>query len=320
LAGAELPDMDVSMRGAVSIARRLVDPLSELVKIDPRSIGVGLYQHDVDQKRLATELRGSTEECVNSVGVDLNTASPALLEHVAGLSANLAQAVTKRRTEKGVFRSRQELREVRGIGPRIFQQAAGFLRIYGGSQPLDELPIHPESYGAAQELQGRCSTSSPGYCQQLRQLSQDTELAAQLGVGPETLVDIGTAMADAHSSSSSADPRCGQPPRIKLPSKKQASVDGGAIDAQEAGIGAGDLKPGMLLEGVVRNVVAFGAFIDIGVGHDGLLHASNYPRAVSGTRGVGISVNDRVEVSVLSAAAQPTERGKSKWRIQLSMK
>jgi len=319
IAGAELPDLDVSMRGAVSIARRLLDPLSELVKIDPQSIGVGLYQHDVDQKRLATELRGSTADCVNSVGVDLNTASPALLQHVAGLSAKLSQAVIKHRDESGTFRSREELQKVRGIGPRIFQQAAGFLRVYGGSQPLDELPIHPESYKAAQQLQGRCSPSTANHGQRLRQLGQDQNLAAELGVGLETLVDIGSALADAADSGSAtaSDPRCRQqPPRIKNPSQVKATADGGAIDAQEAGIGVADLKPGMLLEGVVRNVVAFGAFIDIGVESDGLLHVSNY-KGRAGT----ISVNDRVEVSVLSAEVQPANaRGKSSWRIKLSMK
>lgn len=305
LAAAELPDLDVCLRGAVSIARRLLDPLAELVKIDPRSIGVGLYQHDVDQKRLAEELRGAAMSCVNSVGVDLNTASPALLEHVAGLNGRLARSILKHREEKGGFKDRQELLKIKGFGPKSFQQAAGFLRIFGGSEPLDALPIHPESYAVAKSLQ-----DSPGDASE----ASVEALAVQFGVGVETMRDIRGALVEGATS----DPRRQEAPmRIKEPGKKTTQVGSTAIDAQEEGITASQLTPQMRLLGVVKNVVAFGAFVDVGVGHDGLLHISNYPPELRERSGP--SVNDQVEVTVLSAERRQ-ERGKDKWRIGLTMK
>lgn len=306
LAAAELPDLDVCLRGAVSIARRLLDPLAELVKIDPRSIGVGLYQHDVDQKRLAEELRGAAMSCVNSVGVDLNTASPALLEHVAGLNGRLARSILKHREEKGGFKDRQELLKIKGFGPKSFQQAAGFLRIFGGSEPLDALPIHPESYAVAKSLQ-----DSPGDASE----ASVEALAVQFGVGVETMRDIRGALVEGATS----DPRRQEAPmRIKEPGKKTTQVGSTAIDAQEEGITASQLTPQMRMLGVVKNVVAFGAFVDVRVGHDGLLHISNYPPELRSSRS-GPSVNDQVEVTVLSAERRQ-ERGKDKWRIGLTMK
>jgi len=307
LAAKELPDLDVSMRGAVSIARRLLDPLSELVKIDPHSIGVGLYQHDVDQKRLARELKGCTEDCVNAVGVDLNTASPALLTHVAGLSASLAQAVVAHREAHGPFASRRDLLAVRGLGQRAFHQAAGFLRVFGSPEPLDALPVHPESYEAARALQQRHGGRAEGIG------AVDIKaLAAELSVGAETLADIASALAG-----TAADPRSGQAPvRVKSALGQTTCSGEGAVDAQEAGLTVDMLRPGMRLEGVVRNVVAFGAFVDVGVGHDGLLHTSEYPPQANATLGV----NDRVEVSVLSLEQRGSAKGKDRWRIALSMR
>lgn len=309
LAAAEHPELDVSIRGAVSIARRLLDPLSELVKIDPKSIGVGLYQHDVDQKRLVKELKGGTEDCVNAVGVDLNTASPVLLEHVAGLTPTLAKAVVKHRTEHGVFATREGLLAVRGIGQRIFHQAAGFLRVHGGLEPLDALPVHPESYGAARGLRKRCGRQA----ERLEANGGVAALAKELGVGAETLADIVAALA----GGAGLDIRAGQPPpRIKVPGAAAAAAgEGQPLDAQEAGLTLKELKPGMLLEGVVRNVVAFGAFVDVGLGHDGLLHVSAYPY-----KGFVPSVNDRIVVVVRQASRAGGEQGKKeKWRIGLSM-
>ncbi|CAE8615358.1 unnamed protein product [Polarella glacialis] len=315
LAAAELPSLDVCLRGAVSIARRLLDPLSELVKIDPQSIGVGLYQHDVDQRRLAQELRGGTEDCVNAVGVDLNTASPVLLEHVAGLSASLAQAVVSHRSQHGAFRCRDDLLAVRGIGQRAFHQAVGFLRVHGGSEPLDELPVHPESYSIARELQ-RSFGSDVG---RLKSAGDEVKrLAVQLEVGAETLADIAAALAG------TVDPRSRlQPARVKMPvGAFAASIPGGpggtnAVDAQEIGLRVQELQPGMRLEGVVRNVVAFGAFVDVGVGHDGLLHVSQYPRQGKDDL---LSVNDRIEVSIVSTEQRGGPVGKERWRIGLSMR
>lgn len=302
LARKEFPDMDVTLRGAVSIARRLQDPLAELVKIDPKSIGVGLYQHDVDQKRLAKELAAAVEDCVNAVGADLNTSSPSLLERVAGLSGPMAQAIVARRESQGPFTNRQQLLKVKGIGARVFQQAAGFLRIFDGEEPLDATSVHPESYTAARAL-GRCGGHGG-----------DAALAGQLGVGAETLADIEVALVGA------VDPRSGQPPpRIKAPGATAAVSASGALDAQEAGITVESLTIGMRLQGVVRNVVAFGAFVDVGIGHDGLLHVSQFKDT--------LRVNDRIDVSVAKAESAPGKGGgrggrgggKVRWRIGLSM-
>lgn len=267
LARAELPDMDVSMRGAVSIARRLLDPLAELVKIDPRSIGVGLYQHDVDQKQLAASLDGVVESVVNRVGVEVNTASPALLEHVAGIGPKLAGAIVAHRDANGPFPGRAALRAVAGLGPKAYEQAAGFLRIRGGNNPLDAGAIHPESYKVAEKVMARAGMAADTPAREreallakLCEASPLEQLAAELDTGAPTLADILDQLV-----------RPGRDPRDDLPPPLLRS-DVLSID---------DLRPGMLLNGTVRNVVDFGAFVDIGVKHDGLLHKSRLPRAVS---------------------------------------
>jgi len=317
LAGKELPDMDVSMRGAVSIARRLLDPMAELVKIDPQSIGVGLYQHDVDHRRVVSELKAAVMDCVNSVGVDLNTASPSLLEHVAGLSAALARNIVEHRSARGPFASRAEVLAVKGVGPRAHHQAAGFLRVYGGSEPLDATPVHPESYEVAKRFM-RTRESYGGH--------DIAALAVAWGVGAQTLSDIEAALAGTVKDPREAQP----PPRIKAPgSGKRKSQGSGAVDAQESGITVDLLTPGLKLQGVVRNVVAFGAFVDIGVGHDSLLHVSQYPPTARG-RADALSVNDNVEVWV-QEATRSTGGGKGsagkgadgppskdRWRVSLT--
>ena len=279
LARAELPDMDVSMRGAVSIGRRLLDPLAELVKIDAKSIGVGLYQHDVDQKQLAASLDGVVESVVNRVGVEVNTASPALLEHVAGVGPKLAGAIVGYRDLNGPFPGRAALRKVPGLGPKAFEQAAGFLRIRDGENPLDAGAIHPESYGVAERVMAHAGivagTSVEDRQALLDRLCEEMpleQLAAKLGTGAPTLADILDQLV-----------RPGRDPRDDLPLPLLRS-DVLSID---------DLKPGMLLNGTVRNVVDFGAFVDIGVKHDGLLHKSRLPRNVA------LQVGDVIEVAIV---------------------
>ncbi len=287
LARAELPELDVTLRGAVSIARRAQDPLAELVKIDPKSIGVGLYQHDVDQKRLAQALDGVVEAVVNRVGVDVNTASPALLRYVAGIGPKLAEGIVAYRDEHGPFPSRRALRQVPGLGPKAFQQAAGFLRIRDGENPLDASAIHPESYAAAEALLARAGTSAAatpeereGPLAALRQRRSLAELAAELGTGEPTLADIFEQLV-----------RPGRDPRQDLP----APILRSDVMRME------ELVPGMRLRGTVRNVVDFGAFVDIGVKQDGLLHVSQIPR--DALPGVG----DVLEVEVLGVEI---ERGR----------
>ncbi len=296
LAGQELPDMDVTMRGAVSIARRLQDPLAELVKIDPQSIGVGLYQHDVDQKELNSSLDAVVESVVNAVGVDANTASPALLRYVSGIGPKTAEALVKRRDEQGAFQNRRELLKVSGIGPKGFQQAAGFLRIRGGKEALDNSPIHPESYPVVRALfdfMGVRGDESdlPAQMAALRREHSLDELADLLEVGRPTLADIMDALL-----------RPGRDPRDDLPKPLLRSD----VLKME------DLEPGMRLKGTVRNVVDFGAFVDIGVKQDGLVHISHMAdRYVRNPHSV-VSVGDVVDVTVLEVNP---ERG----RIALSM-
>ena len=287
LARAELPDMDVSMRGAVSIGRRLLDPLAELVKIDAKSIGVGLYQHDVDQKQLAASLDGVVESVVNQVGVEVNTASPALLEHVAGVGPKLAGAIVAHRDAYGPFPGRMALRAVPGLGPKAFEQAAGFLRIRDGENPLDAGAIHPESYGVAEKVMARAGVAAGMRNEEREALLNSLcekipleHLAAELGTGAPTLADILDQLV-----------RPGRDPREDLPLPLLRS-DVLSID---------DLKPGMLLNGTVRNVVDFGAFVDIGVKHDGLLHKSRLPRNAA------IQVGDVIEVVVVEV---DKERGR----------
>jgi uncharacterized protein len=287
LASAELPELDVSLRGAVSIGRRAQDPLAELVKIDPQSIGVGLYQHDVDQGALARSLDGVVETVVNAVGVDANTASPALLAHVAGIGPKLAERIVAHRDAAGPFPSRKTLRDVPGLGPKAFEQAAGFLRIRDGANPLDASAIHPESYRVASAVLAAANLA-PGTPPAERQAPLDAlvarrglaGLAEELGTGVPTLTDILDQLV-----------RPGRDPRADLPAPILRS-DVLAMD---------DLVRGMQLKGTVRNVVDFGAFVDIGVKQDGLLHKSQVPR------GTVLAVGDVIDVEVLSV--EP-ERGR----------
>jgi len=287
LAREEFPDLDVSIRGAVSIARRAQDPLAELVKIDPKSIGVGLYQHDVDQAALEHSLDGVVESVVNAVGVDVNTASPALLTHVAGVGPRLATSIVAHRDANGPYRARTALRAVSGLGPRAFEQAAGFLRIRGGEEPLDASAIHPESYPIARAVLERAGLSpatpigarKPALDALLKQIPLE-KLAAELGCGAPTLKDILEQLI-----------RPGRDPRDEAP----------APILRSDVLKAEDLAPGMTLKGTVRNVVDFGAFIDIGVKHDGLLHRSQIPF------GTVLKVGDILDVEILRIEA---ERGR----------
>lgn len=287
LARAELPELDVSLRGAVSIARRAQDPLAELIKIDPKSIGVGMYQHDVDQVRLTASLGGVVESVVNQVGVDVNTASPALLTYVAGIGPRLAEKIVAHRDAGGPFPSRRALLKVPGLGPKAFEQAAGFLRVRGGDVPLDASAIHPESYSVAQAVLRRAGTTLEAPTAE-RKAALDAllagrpleALAADLGAGVPTLRDILEQLV-----------RPGRDPREDLPPPILRS-DVLSMD---------DLVVGMQLKGTVRNVVDFGAFVDIGVKQDGLLHRSQTPR------GTVLHVGDVIDVEILRVEA---ERGR----------
>jgi uncharacterized protein len=279
LARQEFPELDVTIRGAVSIARRAQDPLAELVKIDPKSIGVGLYQHDVDQAALSHALDGVVESVVNNVGVDVNTASPALLTHVAGVGPKLATNIVAYRDANGAFRSRTDLRQVSGLGPKAFEQATGFLRIRLGTDPLDASAIHPESYPMARLVLERAglSPTTPGNERKpaLDALLARTpleKLAAELNCGIPTLKDILEQLV-----------RPGRDPRSDTP----------APILRSDVLKVEDLAPGMTLKGTVRNVVDFGAFVDIGVKHDGLLHRTQIPF------GTLLKVGDIIEVEIL---------------------
>ena len=297
VAREEFPDLDATQRGNVSIARRLQDPLAELVKIDPQAIGVGLYQHDLDQKALAGTLAGVVEDAVNHVGVDLNTASASLLGHVAGLNQKVAKAIVTHRQECGPFKRRDELKKVKGLGDRTFVQAAGFLRIRGGADPLDATAIHPESYAATRKLLASLGLdpADPGLgaAVKARRPALDVNaLAAELGLGVPTLTDI---LADLEKP--------GRDPREALP-RPHLRQDVLKLE---------DLKPGMRLTGTVRNVVDFGAFVDVGVKNDGLVHVSELSdRFVRNPLEV-VGVGDVIEVEVMEIDRQ---RG----RVSLSRK
>ncbi|WP_425500666.1 Tex family protein [Phyllobacterium pellucidum] len=253
-AAAEFPDLDVSLRGAVSIARRLQDPLAELVKIEPKSIGVGQYQHDVDQYRLARSLEGVVEDAVNAVGVDLNTASASLLARISGLGNSLAEAIIAYRNEVGPFKTRRDLLKVARLGPRAFEQCAGFLRIPDGTEPLDASAVHPEAYGVAKKIVSACGRD-------VRALMNDG--AALRALDPRVFVDDRFGLPTVRDIIAELE----KPGRDPRPEFKTASFADGIDDIK-------DLKPGMLLEGTVTNVAAFGAFVDIGVHQDGLVHLS----------------------------------------------
>ncbi len=296
LATEEFPEFDVGQRSAASIARRLQDPLAELVKIDPKAIGVGQYQHDMNQKHLSEALDGVVEDCVNRVGVDLNTASAPLLERVSGINKTIAKNIVKYREENGRFTDRKQLSKVSKLGPKAFEQCAGFMRISGGDNPLDNTSVHPESYNAAEkvlEVAGVDKTLISGGVKGLKRMLKDVKkLSEELDIGELTLNDIIDELE-----------KPGRDPRQDMP-KPILRTD---ILSME------DLTEGMILKGTVRNVIDFGAFVDIGVHQDGLVHISKltdkkfvkHPLEI-------VSVGDVVEVKVLSVDLK-------KKRIQLSM-
>jgi len=283
LGAEEFPDFDVALRSAVSIGRRLQDPLAELVKIDPKSIGVGQYQHDMNQKRLGETLSGVVEGSVNAVGVDLNTASPSLLSYVAGISSTVAKHILTYREENGKFTSRKELLKVNKLGPKAYEQCAGFLRIPGGTNPLDNTGVHPESYGVAEKW---LTYKKEGQSAPL------TAVAEQLAVGLPTLQDIIKELE-----------KPGRDPREDLPPPLLRS-DVLSLE---------DLQEGMILKGTVRNVIDFGAFVDIGVHQDGLVHISQLSDRYIKHPLEAVSVGDVVNVKVLSVDVK-------RKRISLTMK
>src|SRR5690606_7788571 len=250
----ELPELDVSLRGAVSIARRLQDPLAELVKIDPKSIGVGQYQHDVNQSEMARTLGTVVEDCVNAVGVDLNTASAPLLSRVSGLSSTVANSIVRWRDAHGAFKNRKQLMEVAGLGAKTFEQAAGFLRIRDGDNPLDMSGVHPETYPVVQKMiaaSGKPIKEWVGRADVIRSLKPEAFADEKFGI--VTVKDI---LAELE-----------KPGRDPRPDFKVARFNDGVEDIK-------DLQEGMILEGTVSNVAQFGAFVDLGVHQDGLVHVS----------------------------------------------
>jgi uncharacterized protein len=299
LGAEEFPNFDVALRSAVSIGRRLQDPLAELVKIDPKAIGVGQYQHDMNQKRLGEALNGVVEDCVNSVGVDLNTASPSLLQYISGISGAVAKNIVAYREENGKFVNRKQLLEVKKLGPKAFEQCAGFLRIPGGDNVLDNTSVHPESYGAAEKLlQMTGYTLEDVRANNIKDLQDKVaqldikQLSEELGIGIPTLRDIVNELL-----------KPGRDPRDELP-KPVLMSDVLHIE---------DLKPDMILTGTVRNVIDFGAFVDIGVHQDGLVHISQLSdKYVKHPMDV-VAVGDIVKVKVLDVDVQ-------RKRISLTMK
>ena len=299
LAAEEFPEYDVNLRSAVSIARRLQDPLAELVKIDPMSIGVGQYQHDMPQAKLAETLDGVVEDCVNAVGVDINTASSSLLQRVSGLNKTTAKNIVTFREENGAFTSRKQINKVPKLGPKAFQQCAGFLRVPESKQVLDNTAVHPESYEAAEKLLKLCSyTLDDVAANKLSELPQrlkavgKEKAAAECGVGIPTLEDIVSELL-----------KPGRDPRDELP----------PVLLRKDVLEIKDLRPGMELMGTVRNVIDFGAFIDIGVHQDGLVHISQISNKRIRHPSEVVSVGDVVKVVVL-------EVDEPKHRISLSMK
>ena len=298
LAAEEFPDYDVNLRSAVSIARRLQDPLAELVKIDPKAIGVGQYQHDCPQKELDAALDAVVEDCVNAVGVDLNTASQSLLRQVSGLTATTAKNIVAYREENGAFTSRAQLKKVPKLGPKAFQQCAGFLRVPESKELLDNTAVHPESYGAAGKLLALCGYTKKDVPGNLKELPDRmkayglAKLAAECGIGEPTLLDIAAELQ-----------KPGRDPRDELP-KPILRKD--VLEMK-------DLKPGMVLSGTVRNVIDFGVFVDIGVHQDGLVHISQVANRRLKHPSEAVQVGDVVKVMVL-------EVDEKRKRISLTMK
>lgn len=297
LGAEEFPDYDVSLRSAVSIGRRIQDPLAELVKIDPKSIGVGQYQHDMNQKRLGEALGGVVEDCVNSVGVDLNTASPALLSYVAGINVAVAKNILKYREEHGKFTARRELLKVAKLGPKAYEQCAGFLRLPESEMPLDRTGVHPESYAAAEGLLALCGYGLADVAARkvsglAKKIKSPEKTAAELGIGVPTLEDIMRELE-----------KPGRDPREDAP----APVLRSDVLSME------DLQEGMVLTGTVRNVIDFGVFVDIGVHQDGLVHISQICDRFIKHPLEAVKLGDVVQVKVLSVDLQ-------KKRIALTMK
>ena len=293
LATEEFPNFDVGQRSATSMARRLQDPLAELVKIDPKAVGVGQYQHDMNQKKLDEALGGVVEDCVNRVGVDLNTASFSLLSYISGISAALAKNIVAYREANGRFQSRRELLKVPKLGPKAFEQCAGFLRIQGGKEPLDATAVHPENYDAVKGLLHSLGLADdPASFRMAGLLVKDKKRTAErIGIGEVTLRDILTEL-----EKPARDPREDMPKPIL-----KSDV-----------LSIGDLTPGMKLKGTVRNIVDFGAFVDIGVHQDGLVHISRMADHRIKSPMEVVRVGDIVDVTVVSVDQQ---RG----RIALSM-
>jgi uncharacterized protein len=300
LATEEYPDINVSLRGAISIARRLQDPLSELVKIDPKAIGVGQYQHDVNQKKLSESLTGVVEDAVNSVGVDINTATPSLLSYVSGINGTIAKNIVKYRDENGELKQRKDLLKVPKLGPAAFKQCAGFIRVFNGKNPLEVTAVHPESYEAAEKLLTDLgySVDSLTNKSELEKLRTDlanvdiVKMSEKLGVGGLTLKDIIDELS-----------KPGRDPREDLP-KPILRSDVLKFD---------DLQEGMELTGTVRNVIDFGAFVDVGVKHDGLVHISQMTDRYIKNPSEVVSVGDIVKVKVLSI-------DREKQKVSLTMK
>ena len=292
-AAREFPTLDVSLRGAVSIARRLQDPLAELVKIDPKSIGVGQYQHDVDQSRLAKALAGAVEDAVNAVGVDVNTASPALLSYVAGVGPSLAESIVRFRDENGVFSSRAELSKVPRLGDKAFSQCAGFLRVNGGKEPLDASAVHPEAYDVARRIVKACGRD-------LRQIMGDEKSLKGLKAEQFVSGDFGL------PTVRDIIEELKKPGRDPRPEFKTATLMDGVNEVK-------DLRPGMRLEGTVTNVTAFGAFVDVGVHQDGLVHVSQLSDSFVDDPSKVVKAGQIVKVTVTSVDVNSK-------RIGLSMK
>lgn len=307
LAAEEYPDLDVTTRGAMSLGRRLQDPLAELVKIDPKHIGVGQYQHDINQKQLDNALTNVVEDCVNRVGVDLNTASPSLLSYIAGVNMGIAKNIVAYREENGSFTSRKELMKVAKLGEKAFKQCAGFMRIADGKEPLDSTSVHPESYKAAEEMMAKIGITkediAKGGAKDLdekiwqaypaKKLSESMKkMAADLEIGEMTLSDILAEM-----KKPARDPREDAPPVIFRNDVRSFE----------------DLKVDMELTGTVRNVVDFGAFVDIGVKQDGLVHISQLSNKFVKHPMDVVSVGDTVKVKILSI-------DRDKQKVGLTMK
>ena len=364
LATEEFPNFDVGQRSAASIARRLQDPLAELVKIDPQSIGVGQYQHDMNQKKLSETLSGVVEDCVNRVGVDLNTASASLLEHIAGISKPIAKNIVAYREENGRFTNRRQLLKVAKLGPKAYQQCAGFMRIQGGDNPLDATSVHPESYGAAQALLEKLGMTM----EEVRELGQRIEAqkkqAARKQPQPKKKKQQGFVVKNTSSAFGAAFAKAFGTQAVELAPSDDVRKDGNAAAgrkvlgledrvkdkkalATELGVGEitlidimkelekpgrdpreempkpilrtdvlemKDLKEGMILKGTVRNVIDFGAFVDIGVHQDGLVHISELSNKGFVKHPLDVvSVGDVVDVKVMSVDLK-------KQRIQLTMK